>query len=253
MDHEELQSHLQTARGAAAEGAAVLRRLWRGAQTALAETAHDVKLQADRDSESAILAVLARTGLPRLAEESGESGGAGGGGLCWVVDPLDGTMNFSRGIPFCAVSVALCRDGAPLVGVVDDFVHGEVFYGAPGLGAWLNGAPVRVSGVTRMERAVLGTGNPIGFDYDDAGALAHHHLKGRFRKARQMGSAALLLAYVACGRMDAYLEDDILLWDIAAGAALVEAAGGFVSIHPSPTHPWARAIRAASAPSVWEA
>ncbi len=247
-----LASALATAETAAAAGAGVLRGLWRGTQTMLAESAHDIKLQADRDAEAAILAVLDDTPWPRLAEESGEQGAVAQDDTpYWVVDPLDGTVNFNRGIPFCSVSVALCMGDRPLLGVVNDFVHDEVFAGAAGHGAWQNGQPMHVSNLRDTAKAMLGFGMPLNRSYDHAELLEFHATLGRFRRGRQLGSAALLLAWVACGRMDAYLEDDIMFWDIAAGLALVEAADGWVDVQPTDTLPWARKIRAASHKDIW--
>lgn len=248
----DIAAAMAVAETAAAAGAKVLRGMWRGAQTTLAETAHDVKLQADRDAEAAILAVLGETPWPRLAEESGAHGAVGREDTpYWVVDPLDGTVNFNRGIPFCSVSVALCLGNRPLLGVVCDFLHDEVFSGAPGHGAWHNGRPMRVSGLRETGRAMLGFGMPLNREYDQAEVIGFHETVGRFRRGRQLGSAALLLAWVACGRMDAYLEDDIMFWDIAAGMALVEAAGGWMDVQPTATLPWARKIRAASHRDIW--
>ena len=249
----DIAAELAVAEKAASAGARVLRALWRGPQTALAETAHDVKLQADRDAEAAILYVLEDSPWPRLAEESGEHGDVARGGTpYWVVDPLDGTVNFNRGIPFCSVSVALCIGDRPLLGVVHDFLHDEVFSGAPGDGAWRNGWPMQVSELREPEKALLGFGMPLNRDYNEDEAVEFHATVGRFRRGRQLGSAALLLAWVACGRIDAYLEDDIMFWDIAAGMALVGAAGGWVDVRPAATLPWARSIRAASHKSVWD-
>ncbi len=252
MNPADIAAALSVAEAAAAAGAQVLRGLWRGTQTTLAETGRDIKLQADRDSEAVILAVLDSTPWPRLAEESGEHGTVAQGDTpYWVVDPLDGTVNFSRGIPFCSVSVALCIGDQPLLGVVTDFIHDETFSGASGVGARLNGQPMRVSGLSKPEKAMVGFGMPLNRDYDDAEVLAFHRTMSRFRRGRQIGSAALLLAWVACGRLDAYFIDDIMFWDIAAGMALVEAAGGWVDVQDSPTKPWARRIRAASHKGIW--
>jgi len=252
MTVAEIEAALSVAETAAAAGARVLRGLWRGTQTTLAEVGRDIKLQADRDSEAAILAVLDSTPWPRLAEESGEHGAVAQGDTpYWVVDPLDGTVNFSRGIPFCSVSVALCIGDRPLLGVVTDFIQDETFSGAPGCGARLNGQPIHVSGLRSPEKAMVGFGMPLNRDYTDTETLAFHRTMSRFRRGRQLGSAALLMAWVACGRLDAYFIDDIMFWDIAAGMALVEAAGGWVNVEPSPTKPWARKIRAASHMDIW--
>ena len=248
----DLKDLLAMAERAAAAAAALLAERWGRYHTVLAETAHDVKLQDDRDAEAAVLQVLAESGLPVLAEESGDGGAPiAQDAVHWVVDPLDGTVNYSRGIAYCCVSVALSAGGAPVLGVVNDFTRREVFTGAPGLGAWRDGAPMRVSTVTAPERAILGFGNPAGFDYDDTQLLALHRTLNRFHKVRQPGAAALMMAHVACGLMDAFMEDDISYWDVAAGTALIRAAGGWAQLAPSPTHPWARRIRAASSSQVW--
>jgi myo-inositol-1(or 4)-monophosphatase len=110
---------------------------------------------------------------------------------------------------------------------------------------------MRVAGLRETSRAMLGFGMPLNRDYDGEGVIDFHGTLGRFRRGRQLGSAALLLAWVACGRMDAYLEDDIMFWDIAAGMALVAAAGGWVDVQPTATLPWARRIRAASHRNIW--
>ena len=238
---------------AATAGADLLADRWQKPQTALAEMDHDIKLAADREAESAILAVLDESPWPRLAEESGVQGDCTAkDALYWVVDPLDGTINFSRGIPFCCVSVALCRGDTPLLGVICDFIHQETFSGWVGRGAWCNGKPIGVSAAQTARRGLLGMGHPLGFEYDTAGLAAIYADQRRFSKVRQIGSAALLLAWVASGRIDAYLEDDIMFWDIAAGAALVKAAGGWVAMVPSIRGGWARKIRAAASPAVWE-
>ena len=252
MNAADIQAALAVAEAAATAGAKVLRGLWRGTQTTLAETGRDIKLQADRDSEAAIFAVLDGTPWPRLAEESGEHGAVAQGDTpYWVVDPLDGTVNFSRGIPFCSISVALCAGDRPLLGVVQDFIHDETYSCAIGLGAKLNGQPMRVSELCTAEKAMVGFGMPLNREYDAVEVMAFHKTISRFRRGRQIGSAALLLAWVACGRLDAYFIDDIMLWDIAAGMALVESAGGWVDVQPSPTKPWARKILAASHKDIW--
>lgn len=111
---------------------------------------------------------------------------------------------------------------------------------------------MQVSDLRETGRAMLGFGMPLNRDYDAAEVAAFHETVGRFRRGRQLGSAALLLAWVACGRIDAYLEDDIMFWDIAAGMALVEAAGGWAEVQDSSTKPWARKIRAASHKDIWK-
>ena len=201
----------------------------------VSETPRDVKLQADRDSEDRIVDLLtADSGIPIVAEERSSAESArSAAGLRWIVDPLDGTLNYLQGIPFCCVSVALWNDDRPIAGVVYDFDRDEMFSAIVGSGAWLNGLPLRVRSAP-PERGVLFTGFPAGTDLSPAAVTRFAAQVGAFRKVRLLGSAALSLAYVAAGRGDAYFERDIRVWDVAAGLALVRAAGGEFLSAPSP-------------------
>jgi myo-inositol-1(or 4)-monophosphatase len=246
------KSELDLAVRAAAAASVYLKDAFAGEKTVLAEIGRDIKLQADRDAEARILDMLRPSGLPVLAEESGESGAIPDDTPVWIVDPLDGTMNFKRGIPFCCVSLALSVGGRPVLGVIDDFNRDECFSGIPGAGAWLNGAPMHVSAAAVPARAILTTGFPTKFDVGGPALNVFMDSARRFKKVRMLGSAALMMAYVASGRVDAYAEDDIMYWDIAAGAALVEAAGGWVAMRASPTDKWARHVRCAARSALWQ-
>lgn len=246
------KAELDLAIRAAGAASAYLRDALAAEKKVLAEIGRDIKLQADRDAEAIILDVLMQSGLPVIAEESGESGTHGDDTPTWIVDPLDGTMNFKHGIPLCCVSLALSLGGRPVLGVIDDFNRRECFSGIPGGGAWLNGSPMHVSQTTDPARAILTAGFPTKFDLGGPALHAFMESARRFKKVRMLGSAALMMAYVACGRVDAYAEDDIMYWDIAAGAALIEAAGGWVSIYTSPADKWARQVRCASNAALWQ-
>jgi myo-inositol-1(or 4)-monophosphatase len=220
----------------------------------LSAVGRNIKLQADRESESIILdALRAVAPHPVLAEESGEHD-APGEGAYWVVDPLDGSANFARGVPLCCVAIALMHGEKPLLGVVHDFNRDETLCGVVGEGAWLGGAkgaPIAVASTTDTGQAILATGFPVGRDLSDA-ALAEFYRQARaFKKVRMIGTAALALAYVARGWVDAYGEDGIMLWDVAAGVALVEAAGGSVRMAPSPRGRWKYDVRCAARESLW--
>jgi myo-inositol-1(or 4)-monophosphatase len=191
---------------------------------------HDLKIAADRHAERIIVDVL-RAGSPfeLLSEEAGFIA-ANSSDARWVVDPLDGSVNYNLGIPLCCVSIALVLDDRPLLGVVYDFNRDELFAGGQGLGVRCNGVAIHVSTTAHRSEAVLGCGFP---SYSDHSTENLSRLVGNiqsYKKVRALGSAALTLAYVACGKLDAYFEEDIQIWDIAAGAALVEAAGGKVSM-----------------------
>lgn len=244
-------SELELAERAASTAARYLHDRFAKDKHVLSEVGRDIKLQADQDAEALVLEVLAGSDYPVLAEESGATGTLEDDAPVWIVDPLDGTLNYKHGIPLCCVSVALSVGGAPVVGVIDDFNRGEVFRGVVGEGAWLNDEPMRVSDIEDPSRAILATGFPTKLQLDEAVLRDFVATAQRFKKVRMLGSAALMMAYVACGRVDAYAEDDIMYWDVAAGAALVEAAGGWVTMAPSGADRWARRIRCASTAALW--
>lgn len=249
---ESWRAPLVLATDAARAAGKLLSALDQSRLTVLSDTRRDIKLAADQQAEALIVSRLNESGYAILAEEGGEQGVVDGGGPVWVVDPLDGTMNFSRGLPLCCVSIALMVAEEPVLGVVHDFNRGETFTGIAGEGAWLDGHPIQVSAVASAERAILAAGLPAGRDYDGTALAPLIDDMQRFRKVRMLGSAALMLAYVASGRVDAYSEDDIMLWDVAAGLALVRGAGGYTSVTPSARHRWGRRVRCASRASVWD-
>lgn len=187
----------------------------------------DVKISADRQSEKIILKLLKKKSpFAILAEESGLSEGMPESENVWAVDPLDGSINFLRRIPVSCVSIGLLRGGLPFLGVIYDFNKEELFTGIIGKGAWVNGKPISVSSVERKRKAVLCTGIPAKADAGNRAARLWLSEILKYRKARWLGSAALSLAYVSAGRADAYFEQGAMLWDIAAGLAIVRAAGG---------------------------
>lgn len=204
----------------------------------VSDSGKDIKTEADKAAEEVVLEALRPTGISILSEESGleeakpakTDDGAKSQTLLWVVDPLDGTFNFTRGFPFCCVSIGLCNGLEPIQGVIYDFVRDQMFSGQVGKGVRCNGNPLSVSSVTEISMAALSTGFPSARDFGES-ALADSILKvQRFKKIRMMGSAALSLAQVAAGHLDAYQEEDIWFWDVAAGLALVKAAGGDYTI-----------------------
>ncbi len=219
----------------------------------LSEAAHDIKLKADQLAEEHILGVLGeKAPFPVLTEESGEHDLKGPGSLMWVVDPLDGTFNYSRGMPLCCSSIGLWAGDRPVLGAVYNFFHDELFTGIVGEGAWLNGAPIAASGLEDVAKASLATGFPHHMSYEDAPLRAFVGQVRRFKKIRMLGSAALMGAYVACGWLDAYVEEDIWLWDVAGAAAIARAAGAAVEMRPGKAGPWAREVVMAASPRLLE-
>ncbi len=189
----------------------------------------DLVTEMDERAEEEIKGSLrgAFPGYGILAEEGGALEGEGE--ARWIVDPLDGTTNFAHGLPIFAVSIALEKAGEVTLGVVHDPMAGETFVAERGAGATLNGEPLRVSGTEELVRALLVTG----FPYDRADIPTAVELFGRFavlaQGMRRLGSAALDLCYVAAGRLDGYYERGIHAWDVAAGALILEEAGGKVT------------------------
>lgn len=241
----EWEAELALAKTAAQEAGAALRQAFSQSKTILSEQGRDIKLQADQDAEKIILKHLQQSRFPVLAEESGEHGEIAATLPCWVVDPLDGTMNFSRAVSLCCVSIALTRGEQPLLGVVYHFMEDDLYVGAPGYGAWWNDRPMQVNNICDSTKGVLSTGFPSQFNFEGPELEDMMANLRRFKKIRMIGSAALSLAYVASGRFDAYAEDSIMFWDVAAGLALVEAAGGAIAVDAGGTGKWTRKVRAA--------
>lgn len=189
------------------------------------EKGRDIKLEIDRNSEKIIYEELKGTKISFLGEEFGLKKKSEDG-LLWVVDPLDGTSNYFRGIDQCCVSIALMQNESPLLGVVYNFNSNDVYYASKGNGAYLNDIKIKVSSISDKSLASLTTGFPASEKtkntLDFLGDLS------KWKKIRMFGSAALSCAYVASGKCDVYLEKGIYLWDIAAGICLVEEAGGKV-------------------------
>ncbi|SVE58668.1 uncharacterized protein METZ01_LOCUS511522, partial [marine metagenome] len=144
----------------------------------------------------------------------------------WIVDPLDGSANCLRGIPMFAISIALWNEDRPVLGVILDLIRSELFYGSDKCGAWCNDSQIYVAEENLRENAILNTGFPSALNIDSRYLAKIAPVYRAFGKVRMFGSAALSLAFVACGKSDSYFEEDIAIWDVAAGLALVRAAGG---------------------------
>lgn len=219
---------VQTARDA---GAVLVDRLGRALQVS-SKGDIDLVTEADLASEKLIIERI-KSHYPRhaiLAEESGATEiVAGTSDWKWIIDPLDGTTNYAHGYPCFCVSIGLERAGSIEIAVIYDPMRDEVFAAERGLGATLNGRPMRVSAVEDLNSAMLCTGFPYNvrerpnFERDFA------NFTMEAQAVRRDGSAAIDLAYVACGRFDGFWEDGLNAWDVAAGLLLIEEAGGLVT------------------------
>jgi myo-inositol-1(or 4)-monophosphatase len=198
------------------------------------EEAHDIKLELDVRSQDLITRLL----LGRFPDHSilGEEGNAPSSSaeFEWVVDPIDGTVNYYYAIPHFCVSIALRRGEEFLVGVIYDPMRDELWHAERGGSAYLNRTAVNVSSHTAISESVVSVGMSKTMIELQTGISILQDLLTRARKCRLMGSAALDLAYVASGRFDAYVERSVNWWDIAAGVLLVECAGGAIAVSPSP-------------------
>lgn len=219
---------LQTALAAAREGAAVLLEHANGPlQIEEKGRRADLVTVADRASEAAVLAVL-RGAFPNasvLAEESGSS--AGTSDERWIVDPLDGTTNYAHGYPLYCISIGFERAGEMIAAVVLAPAMNECFAAERGGGARRNDSPIAVSSIGALSDAMTCTGfHPADFDRNGAYFRA---MSESAQAVRRDGSAALDLAYTACGRFDGFWEWDLHPWDVAAGTLLIGEAGGRVT------------------------
>lgn len=200
------------------------------ADDAMLKGQHDFVSYVDIEAEKLLTAGLADL-LPQagfIAEEG--TGEAAESGLNWIIDPLDGTTNFMHGLPVYSISIGLVKDDMILLGIILNVPGDELFYAYNKGGAWLNGQRIFVSQSDNLNDSLIATGFPFK-DYDRLGAFMGsleffiRHTRG----VRRMGSAAVDLAYVACGRYDGFYEYGLNRWDVAAGIIIIREAGGKAS------------------------
>ncbi|WP_337867827.1 inositol monophosphatase family protein [Meiothermus sp.] len=191
-------------------------------------TPTDVVTQADHESEAAIRELIAMRHPDHvvLGEEQGQDKE---GAFRWIVDPLDGTVNYAHGFPFYAVSIGLEVHGEVVLGVVLDTARGELFTATKGGGAYLNGRPIRVSNRSTLVGSLLATGFPYDVNKDTENLTYFQRALTKGLMVRRPGAAALDLVYVAAGRLDGFWEVKLNPWDVAAGWLIVSEAGGQVT------------------------
>ena len=223
-------AELELAFAAASEAAAIL-RVRSGSPSVREKGRADLVTEVDEAVERAIQEIIHERfpGDLFVAEEM--SSNVRGAGRRWIVDPIDGTTNFVHGHPFACVSIAFAEESGPAAAVLDAPFLGEIYHAVRGGGAFLNGDRIAVSRTTEWSASLIGTGFPfkegkgpsnVYFDLVEEIVATTHGV-------RRAGAAALDLAYVACGRLDAYFETGLSAWDLAAGVLLVEEAGGRIS------------------------
>ena len=194
------------------------------------EEGHDIKLRADKEAERIILDKLIPTGITILSEECGLLP-VGDSNYYWIVDPLDGSLNYLHGLPICCVSIALWQgEESPLFGVIYDFNHDKLYTGVVGDMASCNGQPIHVSLTSEKTKSIITTGFPVYMKHDEEGLARFIRTLQDYKKVRLIGSAALSCAMVAQGSVETYHERSIAWWDVAAGVAITLAAGGHAEI-----------------------
>jgi myo-inositol-1(or 4)-monophosphatase len=229
MSDPSAESVLRVARESAlAAGKILLRGLEEGFRVSSKGAYHDLVTNVDLESERLIVDRI-RSHFPDhdVAGEEGKYPQTGSRWQ-WCIDPIDGTVNYTKGLPFFSVSIAVQCDGRLVAGVVHDPTRAETFWASTGAGAYLDGRRIHVSQAQDLRDAMLATG----FHYDRGGPMLRtldtmrRFLQGGVVEIRRIGSAALELAYVACGRLDGFWEHRLMPWDLAAGVLLVREAGG---------------------------
>ena len=226
----DILNNLEIAKKAAHEAGNILLNLKAELNKENTSSGKDIKLKADIEAEKLIKEyLLSKSDIPILGEETGTSV-SNLGKTFWVVDPLDGTANYSRNIPICCVSIALISNLEPVIGVIYDFNNDDIYEGSTESEAKLNNKNIYVNNSSKKNNSILLTGLPLLTDYSDTALLDMVKDFQLWKKVRMIGSAAMAAAYIASAKADMYKEQGAFLWDIAAGAAIVNAAGGYAQI-----------------------
>ncbi len=225
----DLRAYLQTALDAAHLAKGIHQHYQeKGFTQSTKSTPTDVVTQADHESEAAIRELIASRHPDHvvLGEEQGQDKE---GAFRWIVDPLDGTVNYAHGFPFYAVSIGLEAQGEMVLGVILDTARGDLFTATKGGGAFMNGRPIRVSTHSTLVGSLLATGFPYDVNQDSENVTYFQRALAKGLVVRRPGAAALDLAYVAAGRLDGFWEVKLNPWDVAAGWLLITEAGGKVT------------------------
>jgi myo-inositol-1(or 4)-monophosphatase len=196
------------------------------------EIPREVKASADTIIEKILIDKLSSSGLTILSEESGQIQSNSNSSLRFIIDPIDGTVNFVRGIPICSISVALFDGDLPIFGVLGSYPSGALAWGGREIGSFVDNIKIKVSSIDKPHKGLLCTGFPSRFKFNSKSMAKQTNLMSKFSKVRMLGSATQSLLLVAEGSAEMYSETDIMLWDVAAGLAIVEGAGGVCFINP---------------------
>ena len=189
----------------------------------------EVKLIADRELNSVMLKKLKKLSSFNILSEENDEKVLNQNDYNWILDPLDGSFNYLRGIPLYCISLGLWMGNEPILGVIYDLKEDDIYHGIIGENAYKNKIKISVSSVNISSDAVLCTGFPVNYSYSKDNVINFVNNVQNYKKIRLLGSAAMSLSFVASGVVDAYIEENIMIWDVAAGIAIVKAAGGQVN------------------------
>ena len=231
MELQNLSNEIKIAKKAARQSGDLLINNKSEYNLRLNSNSKDTKLKADIESENLIKTIITNnSSFPILAEESGKSNDDLGDTF-WVIDPLDGSANYNRNIPVCCISIGLVKDMKPILGVIYDFNNDDMYVGDTySKKSVMNNQIIKTSSITKKEDGILITGLPHDTDYSEQALNNMIDDMQKWQKIRMMGSAAMAACYVASGKVEQYQEKGIYLWDVIAGAAIVESSGGAAKI-----------------------
>jgi myo-inositol-1(or 4)-monophosphatase len=230
----DFELHKQVAVTAAEKGARILQSRFGNILRIRKKVAQEIVTEADTESEKEIIAIIG-SNFPEhgiLSEECGLT--TGSSEYRWIIDPLDGTVNFAHQVPIFCISIALSFNGAVVLGIVLNPLAGELFSAVSGQGAQLNGRPIQVSSIPSISESLLVTGFPYNVkEIFNPVITRYGNCLKTAQGVRRLGSAALDLCYVACGRFEGFWEQNLKPWDTAAGALIAAEAGGQVTTFSS--------------------
>ena len=185
----------------------------------------DIKTFADISMSNSIISTLKKTAIHIVSEEDNNHINSLPE-IYWIIDPIDGTYNFCRNFQCAGISISLIINTEPVLGVIVDIYNDKIFTSYNNNGSKLNGKTIKVSKINNINEAILATGFPSGSQYDEQYLLNFVHSVQEYKKIRSIGSASIMLSYVASGIFDVYYEKNIYFWDVAAGLSMVKEAGG---------------------------
>jgi len=192
------------------------------------ENDRDIKVRADRELHNILIEELKHRSTFNILSEEGKDNTFLNNEYNWILDPLDGSFNYYRGIPFYCISIGLWKGLEPVLGVIGNVPFNEIYYGVLGDGARKNEKIIKVSKISHFSNAVLTTGFPINYSFSKENIDKFFNNIKKYKKVRLFGSAAMSLSLLASGKVDVYSEENIFIWDVAAGISIVMAAGGKV-------------------------